>query len=105
MWRQLQRGRHALAETIKGLYIAEVIWRKGQGRSFEAVELATPEWVDWFKNRRLVEPIGNVPPTEAEAAHYAALEELRIATSLKPTGSGEPAAVHFHLVKVAAISA
>ena len=41
----------------------------------EAVEYATLEWVDWFNNRRLLEPIGNVPPAEAEAAYYAALEE------------------------------
>ena len=66
---------NALAETINGLYKAEVIWRKGPWRSFEAVELATLEWVDWFNNRRLLEPIGNVPPAEAEAAYYAALKE------------------------------
>jgi transposase InsO family protein len=66
---------NALAETINGLYKAEVIHRKGPWRSFEAVEYATLEWVDWFNNRRLLEPIGNVPPAEAEAAYYAALEE------------------------------
>ncbi len=66
---------NALAETINGLYKAEVIWRKGPWRSFEAVEYATLEWVDWFNNRRLLEPIGNIPPAEAEAAYYAALEE------------------------------
>src|SRR5271157_5966657 len=66
---------NALAETISGLYKAEVIHRKGPWRSFEAVEYATLEWVDWFNNRRLLEPIGNVPPAEAEAAYYAALEE------------------------------
>jgi transposase InsO family protein len=70
---------NALAETINGLYKAEVIWRKGPWRSFEAVELATLEWVDWFNNRRLLEPIGNIPPAEAEAAYDAALEELKIA--------------------------
>jgi transposase InsO family protein len=66
---------NALAETINGLYKAEVIWRKGPWRSFEAVEFATLEWVDWFNNRRLLEPIGNIPPAEAEAAYYAAMEE------------------------------
>jgi transposase InsO family protein len=66
---------NALAETINGLYKAEVIWRRGPWRSFEAVEFATLEWVDWFNNRRLLEPIGNLPPAEAEAAYYAALEE------------------------------
>ncbi len=70
---------NALAETINGLYKAEVIWRRGPWRSLEAVEYATLEWVDWFNNRRLLEPIGNIPPAEAEAAYYASLEELRIA--------------------------
>ncbi len=64
---------NALAETINGLYKAEVIWRQGPWRSLEAVEYATLEWVDWFNNRRLLEPIGNIPP--AEAAYYRALEE------------------------------
>jgi putative transposase len=66
---------NALAETINGLYKAEVIWRLGPWRSLEAVEYATLEWVDWFNNRRLLEPIGNIPPAEAEAAYYRALEE------------------------------
>jgi len=70
---------NALAETINGLYKAEVIHRRGPWRSLEAVEFATLEWVDWFNNRRLLEPIGNVPPTEAEAAYYAALEDTPIA--------------------------
>ncbi|MCA0942502.1 IS3 family transposase, partial [Salipiger pacificus] len=65
---------NALAETINGLYKAEVIYRRGPWRSFEAVEYATLEWVDWFNNRRLLEPIGNIPPAEAEANFYAALE-------------------------------
>ena len=66
---------NALAETINGLYKAELIHRRGPWRSLEAVEYATLEWVDWFNNRRLLEPIGYVPPAEAEAAYYAALEE------------------------------
>src|SRR5215208_3813719 len=57
---------NALAETINGLYKAEVIHRRGPWRSFEAIEFATLEWVDWFNNRRLLEPIGNIPPAEAE---------------------------------------
>ena len=69
---------NALAETINGLYKAEVIHRRGPWRSFEAVEFATLEWVDWFNNRRLLEPIGNLPPAEAEAA-YAQLELTCIA--------------------------
>ena len=70
---------NALAETINGLYKAEVIHRRGPWRSFEAVELATLEWVDWFNNRRLLEPIGNIPPAEAEERHYAMLEQSDMA--------------------------
>ena len=62
---------NALAETINGLYKAEVIWRRGPWRNFEQVEFATLEWVDWFNNKRLLEPIGNIPPAEAEARYYA----------------------------------
>ena len=64
---------NALAETINGLYKAEVIHRRGPWRSFEAVEFATLEWVDWFNHRRLLEPIGNIPPAEAEERYYAQL--------------------------------
>jgi transposase InsO family protein len=67
---------NALAETINGLYKAEVIHRRGPWRGFEAVEFATLEWVDWFNNRRLLEPIGNIPPAEAEAHYYAQSDEL-----------------------------
>jgi transposase InsO family protein len=70
---------NALAETINGLYKAEVIWRRGPWRSMEAVEFATLEWVDWFNNRRLLEPIGNIPPAEAEANYYAAQEPRAMA--------------------------
>jgi putative transposase len=65
---------NALAETIHGLYKAEVIHRRGPWRSFEAVEFATLEWVDWFNHRRLMGPIGNIPPAEAEQRYYASLE-------------------------------
>lgn len=70
---------NALAETINGLYKAEVIHRRGPWRSFETVEYATLEWVDWFNNRRLLEPIGNIPPAEAEAQFYAAANILDMA--------------------------
>ena len=70
---------NALAETVIGLFKTEVIHRRGPWRSFEAVEFATLEWVDWFNNRRLLEPIGNIPPAEAEAAYYAQLEPMPIA--------------------------
>ncbi|KQU50598.1 transposase [Bosea sp. Leaf344] len=65
---------NALAETINGLYKAELIHRRGPWRSFEAVEFATLTWVDWFNNRRLLEPIGNIPPAEAEERYYAMLD-------------------------------
>jgi transposase InsO family protein len=67
---------NALAESINGLYKAEVIRRQGPWRSLEAVEFATLEWVDWFNHRRLLEPIGNIPPAEAEARYYAQIEDL-----------------------------
>ena len=70
---------NALAETVIGLFKTEVIHRRGPWRSFESVEFATLEWVDWFNNRRLLEPIGSIPPAEAEAAFYAKLEAMPIA--------------------------
>jgi putative transposase len=65
---------NALAETINGLYKAEVIYRQSW-KNREAVELKTLEWVDWFNHRRLLEPIGNVPPAEAEEKYYQQLNE------------------------------
>ncbi len=70
---------NALVETINGLYKAEVIHRRGPWRSFEAVEYATLEWVDWFNHRRLLEPIGNIPPAEAEEQYYAAADIIDMA--------------------------
>ena len=70
---------NALAETIIGLFKTEVIHRRGPWRSFEAVEFATLEWVDWFNTRRLLEPIGNIPPAEAEARYYAQTEAQALA--------------------------
>ena len=70
---------NALAETINGLYKTEVIRRRGPWRTLEAVEFATLEWVDWFNHRRLLEPIGNIPPAEAEASYYAQVEDVAIA--------------------------
>ncbi len=61
---------NALAETIFGLFKAEVIWPNGPWRSLEEVEFATLEWVDWFNNRRLLEPIGDRPPAEFEVMYY-----------------------------------
>jgi transposase InsO family protein len=65
---------NALAETMIGLFKAEVIHRMGPWKSADTVEWETLKWVDWFNNRRLFEPIGNIPPAEAEANFYAALE-------------------------------
>ncbi len=61
---------NALAETVIGLFKTEVIWRRGPWRAFEDVEFAVLEWVDWFNNRRLLEPLGYLPPVEYEAAYY-----------------------------------
>lgn len=70
---------NALAETINGLYKTEVIRRRGPWRPLEAVEFATLEWVDGFNHRRLLEPIGNIPPAEAEARYYAQTEDVAMA--------------------------
>ena len=70
---------NALAETINGLFKAEVIHRRGPWRNMETVEFATLEWVDWFNNRRLLEPIGNMPSAEAEAHYYAQTEAQALA--------------------------
>ena len=56
---------NAWAETINGLFKAEIIHRRGPWRSFEAVEYATLAWVEWFNNCRLLEPIGNILPAKA----------------------------------------
>src|SRR6266850_2823556 len=61
---------NALAESVIGLFKTEVIRRKGPWRHLEAVEFATLDWVDWFNHRRLLEPIGDVPPAEYEARYY-----------------------------------
>lgn len=66
---------NALAETVIGLYKAEVIHRSGPWRSFEAVQFATLEWVDWYNTRRLLEPIGYMPPAEAEERYHAMPKE------------------------------
>jgi putative transposase len=82
---------NALAESIIGLFKTEVIQRKGPWRHGEAVELATLTWVDWFNTRRLLEPIGYVPPAEYEAQYYAMRDphlpdDARAATALSIEG-------------------
>lgn len=71
---------NALAETIIGLYKTELIRQQGPWRNLEDVEFATLRWVDWFNNKRLLEPIGDMPPAEKETMYYQQLE-----------GSAEPA--------------
>ena len=66
---------NALAETINGLYKAELIHKRAPWKTKEAVEFATLEWVAWFNNVRLLEPIGYIPPAEAEANYYRQLAE------------------------------
>ena len=70
---------NALAESVIGLFKAEVIHRTGPWRGLPAVEFATLEWVDWFNNRRLLEPIGNIPPAEAETRYHAENREPALA--------------------------
>jgi len=69
---------NALAETINGLYKAEVIHRRAPWKTKEAVELATLEWVSWFNHHRLFEPIGYIPPAEAEANYYRCQTEQAV---------------------------
>jgi transposase InsO family protein len=68
-----------LAESIIGLFKTEVIRKRGPWRNLEAVEFATLEWVDWFNHRRLLEPIGDVPPSEKEKAYYQQISESALA--------------------------
>ena len=70
---------NALAETINGLYKTEVIRRRGSWKNIEAIKYVTLEWVDWFNNRRLLEPIGDIPPAEYETIYYRQLEESAMA--------------------------
>ena len=70
---------NALAETINGLYKAETIHRRGPWKTREAVELATLEWVSWFNHHRLLEPIGYIPPAEAEANYWRARAQTGVA--------------------------
>jgi transposase InsO family protein len=73
---------NALAESVIGLYKTEIIRRRGPWRGIDAVEYATLEWVDWFNNRRLLEPIGYVAPAEYEEAYYRSQETPAMAAGL-----------------------
>jgi transposase InsO family protein len=76
---------NALAETINGLYKAEIIYRRGPWKTREAVELATLEWVSWFNHHRLLEPIGYIPPAEAEANYWR--QHAQASATTKPVRS------------------
>jgi transposase InsO family protein len=73
---------NALAETINGLYKAELIHPRGPWKTRESVELATLEWVHWFNHHRLLGPIGYIPPAEAEANYHQHLVNTFDATVL-----------------------
>lgn len=70
-----------MAETVNLLYKAELIYRRAPRKSKEAVEFATLEWVSWFNNHRLLEPIGYIPPAEAEANYYLVLASQAVAVT------------------------
>ena len=74
----LSKSPNAVAETINGLYKAEVIHRRAW-KNRESVEPATLDWVDWFNHCRLLAPIGHIPPAEAEAIYYQQLTESAVA--------------------------
>lgn len=73
---------NALAEAIIGLFKTELIRRSGPWRSIDGVERATLEWVYWFNNIRLLEPIGNIPPAELELSYYTGIEGSVVSTGL-----------------------
>lgn len=78
---------NALAETINGLYKAELIHRRAPWKTREAVELATLEWVTWFNHHRLREQLGYIPPAEAEANYYRQLSEQAMTPDSHQTAS------------------
>ena len=84
---------NALAETVNGLYKPEVIRKRGPWRNVDEVEYATLEWVDWFNNRRLLEPIGDIPAAEYEAMYYQE-RGRRWPPESRQKPSGEPGAIH-----------
>ena len=77
--RELRQANEILRKASAYFAQAELIHRRARWRSFEGVEFATLEWVDWFNNRQLLEPIGNIPPAEAEQRYYAMLDEPAMA--------------------------
>ena len=77
---------NAMAESVIGLYKTELIRNKGPWKQIDDVEFATLEWVDWWNHRRLLEPIGMIPPAEAEAAYYS----QQVSTEVVETQTVEP---------------
>lgn len=75
---------NAMAETINGLYKAEVVNKMGPWESIDTLEWETMNWVGWFNQTRLLEPIGNIPPAEFEALYAQGQAESRKAAQLKP---------------------
>ncbi len=73
---------NALAETINGLYKAELIWKRGPWRSMEQVEFWTMQWVDWFNRRRIMGSLGNIPPDEYEMNYFLDQAAAKVATAL-----------------------
>ncbi len=95
---------NALAETIIGLFKTELIHRRGPWRNLEAVEYATLEWVDWFNHRRLLEPIGNIPPAELKATIINQRVSCRWRPDSHPELSGEPGAVQPRRVAIVGVA-
>ena len=83
---------NAMAESIIGLYKTEMIWPRGPWKNLDEVEYATLGWVNWYNNQRLLEPIGNIPPVEFEAAYY---EQENGQPDSHKRVSGIPGAVQF----------
>ncbi len=81
---------NALAETINGLYKAELIHQRGPWKTREAVELATLQWVSWFNNKRLMGPIGYIPPAEAEANYWQGHTQPANASGVADTAPAQP---------------
>jgi len=73
---------NAMAETLIGLFKTEVIHRLGPWRNADHVEYETLDWVNWFNNRRLLEPIGNIPPAEFEELYYQSQEDTALVVGL-----------------------
>ena len=92
---------NALAETIDGLDKAELIHRWAPWKTKEALEFATLEWVSWFKNQRLLEPIGYIHPAEAEANYYRqlAIKPFHGPCNLNPVASTKAGAIHISFKK------